>query len=288
MGDEERCRCGGRTLPNENCEFPAEDGLAAQCVGTWARLKHDRLRTYLNATREVRKHFIPPTGPGGAAFIDLFAGPGRVRFRDSLDTEPGSALIAQAHTEAPFTQLIYCELNPDNARALTERTRNDARVHIIEGDCNERIADIVAMVPPNGLNLAFFDPFGAKVFHWETIERLARVQRMDLMIHFPTGALKRNLLNPSNPEFGAVIDRMMGTTDWRDQVHAARDVTKLIDVLRTRLVALGYDNERVNTLPVTNNQGALLYHLVFASKDKRGTAIWKSISRHHGAQRGLF
>lgn len=288
MGDEERCRCGGRTLPNENCEVPAEDGLPAQCVGTWARLKHDRLRTYLAATRAVRRQFLRPVDPGGAAFIDLFAGPGRVRFRDSLETELGSALIAQAHAESPFTHLLYCELNPDNAGALRERTKGDARVHIIEGDCNERIDDIIALVPPNGLNLAFFDPFGAKVFHWETIERLARVLRMDLLFHFPTAAVKRNLLNPTNPEFGTVIDRMMGTRDWREQVHTAKDVTKLIDVLRARLVTLGYDAERVNTLPVTNNQGALLYHLVFAAKDKRGTAIWKSISKHHGAQRGLF
>lgn len=287
MGDEERCRCGGRTLPNENCEVPAEDGLPAQCVGTWARLKHDRLRTYLDATRAVRRRFLPPAGRGGAAFIDLFAGPGRVRFRDSLETELGSALIAQAHAESPFTHLLYCELNPDNAGALRERTKGDARVHIIEGDCNERIDDIIALVPPNGLNLAFFDPFGAKVFQWDTIERLARVKRMDLLIHFPTNTVKRNLSNPTNPEFDAVIDRMVGTSDWRSQVHAAKDVARLIDVLRGRLVSLGYDDERVNTLQVTNDQGGVLYHLVFASKDKRGTAIWKSISRHAGDQRGF-
>ncbi len=287
MSDEERCRYGGRKRSNENCENPAEDGLPAQSVGAWARLKHERLRAYLAATREVRAKFIEPSGRGGAAFIDLFAGPGRVRVRDCKDTEPGSALIAFERQEAPFSKLIFCDLEPDNVRALRARTASDSRVQVIEGDCNERIEEIVRQIPPEGLNLAFFDPFGAKVFHWETIARLGRVKRMDLLIHFPTNAIKRNFDNPSTPRFKEVIDRMFGNDQWRSRILGARDVVRLIDVLREQLAGLGYDGEKVNTLPVTNDQGGVLYHLLFASKAPRGTAIWKSISRHHGAQRGL-
>jgi three-Cys-motif partner protein len=142
-------------------------------------------------------------------------------------------------------------------------------------------------VPPEGLNLAFFDPFGAKVFHWDTIARLGRVKRMDLLIHFPTSAIKRNFENPKVPRFKETIDRMFGNANWRSQVQDARNVARLIHILREQLAELGYDGEMVNTLPVTNDQGGLLYHLLFASKAPRGTAIWKSISRHHGAQRGL-
>ena len=89
MSDEERCRYGGRKLSNENCENPADDGLPSQSVGAWTRLKHERFRAYLAATRAVRAKFITPKGTGGAAFIDLFAGPGLVRVRDCKETEPG-------------------------------------------------------------------------------------------------------------------------------------------------------------------------------------------------------
>lgn len=287
MVDEERCRYGGRTLSNGNCEHPGEDGLPVQSVGPWVRLKHERVRAYLNATRAVRAKFISPRGNGGAAFIDLFAGPGRVRVRDSANTEPGSALLARDCAEAPFTHLIYCDLDEDNVRALKARTKGDERVHVVEGDCNDRIDEIIRSVPPEGLNFAFFDPFGAKVFHWETIARLASIKRMDLLMHFPTSTIKRNLFNPSAPDFGLVIDRLVGTERWREVVHAPKDVTRLIDLLRERLAELGYDKEKVNTTPVTNEGGALLYHLVFASKSPRGTAIWKSISKHEGPQRGL-
>jgi three-Cys-motif partner protein len=288
MGREEACKYGGRKLSNENCENPDPvDGQANQSVGNWSRRKHARLTEYLEATREVRRAYIPPKGSGGAAFIDLFAGPGRVRVRDSRETEEGSALIALHHSAAPFTHVIMCDLEPSNIAALRARTAHDPRAHVIEGDCNERIDDIVALVPRNGLNLAFFDPFGATVFHWRTIQRLASVRRMDLLIHFPTGTIKRNIFNPTQPDFDAVITRMLGTDSWRERVRGADDAHLLIDVLREQLVTLGYAGDRVRTLSISTQDNLKLYHLVFASKSDAGTRIWESISRHDGAQRGF-
>jgi len=281
------CRYGGRKLPNENCEKPDEDGLPDQSVGAWSRRKHARLREYLAATRAVRARYLPPKGSGGACFVDLFAGPGRVRVRNCAQTEMGSSLIALEHDAAPFTRVIMCDLEPDNVRALQARTAGDTRAHVLEGDCNERIGDIVNLVPEFGLNLAFFDPFGAKVFHWETIARLASVKRMDLLIHFPTLTLKRNLFNETAPEFHRVVTAMLGTESWRTRVRKPSETAMLIDVLREQLTTLGYEAERVRTLQITNDSGGVLYHLLFASKDPRGTRIWESISRHDGAQRGL-
>lgn len=284
---DEVCRYGGKKLANGNCEHPGEDGLPVQSVGSWARKKHDRLRLYLDATREVRRRFVPE-GPkkAGAAFIDLFAGPGRVRVRDCATTDLGSCAIAMEHSRVPFSRLIFCDADADNARALSERTREDARVSVIHGDCNERIGDIMELVPMNGLNLAFFDPFGAKTFHWKTLEALAKARRMDLLMHFPTSTVKRNYGNKSNPRFEYVIDRMIGSADWRERVPGARDAAKLITELRERLSTLGYVRDEVRSVPV-HSKGKLLYHLVFAAKSTTGTDIWNSIVRHDGAQRGF-
>ena len=70
---------------------------------------------------------------------------------------------------------------------------------------------------------------------------------MDLLIHFPTNAIKRNFANPSNPHFKDVIDRMFGNDRWRESVRTAKDVVRLIDVLREQLAGLGYDGEMVNS-----------------------------------------
>jgi three-Cys-motif partner protein len=283
---DEVCKYGGKKLANGNCEFPADDGLPVQSVGAWARKKHERLRLYLEATWEVRARFVGP-GKGGAAFIDLFAGPGRVRVRDASLVEPGSAVIAMEHQAAPFSRLVFCDADADNAQALAERSRADPRVTVFHGDCNERIGEIMRLVPMNGLNLAFFDPFGAKTFHWKTLEALASARRMDLLMHFPTNTVKRNYGNKTNPQFEHVIDQMLGVADWRTRVPGASDAAELIDVLRERLVTLGYVGQEVRTMPVKNDQGGLLYHLVFASKSTTGTKIWNSISTHDGPQRGF-
>lgn len=287
MGDEV-CRYGGKKLKNENCEVPDPlDGLPDQSVGAWSRRKHARLSEYLQATWAARANYLEPKGRGGAAFVDLFAGPGRVRVWDSPTTEEGSSLIALGHRPAPFTRVIMCELNADNARALRARTAADRRAIVIEGDCNERVGDVVDLVPPHGLNLAFFDPFGAKTFHWQTLERLAAVRRMDLLIHFPTLTIKRNLFNDTAPEFHQTVTAMLGTDAWKQRVRKASEVHRLIDVLQERLSAVGYSERRVKTMQIVNDTNGVLYHLVFASKDPLGTKLWESISRHDGPQRGL-
>ena len=79
MGQDD-CKSGGPTKPNYNCTIPDSDGRALQCVGPWAKEKHDYLGRYVDATRGPRAKYLestPQRRAGGAAFIDLFAGPGQ-------------------------------------------------------------------------------------------------------------------------------------------------------------------------------------------------------------------
>ena len=117
----DRCRFGGQTKENGNCTIPApDDGLPVQCVGPWSKRKHDILRRYLSASGGPRRGYLPPA-PGGAAFVDLFAGPGRARVRTTGELDDGSPLIALKQPLG-FTRLVLCELDPENADALRRRT----------------------------------------------------------------------------------------------------------------------------------------------------------------------
>jgi three-Cys-motif partner protein len=66
------------------------DDLVADIVGPWAIEKHERLRKYIDAYRSARTMFLPPKGTGGAAYIDLFSGPGRSQIEDSGEFIDGS------------------------------------------------------------------------------------------------------------------------------------------------------------------------------------------------------
>ncbi len=258
------------------------DGLPIERIGEWAEeRKHHILRDYIDATRKVRKKYIAPLGIGGAAYIDLFAGPGRALVRSTGAIVDGSPLIA-LRPVALFTKLIFCDLNPDYVSALRTRTsRDSSRVAIVEGDCNKEIDRIVAEIPRYGLNLAFIDPYGLKSLSFATIEKLARSgDRMDLLIHYPTGAMKRNIAKAATGDLTkARMAKALGggvTAAW------PRDVVREIDKLRKNLAKLGYTGKKLRTVGVLNSKGVVMYHLVYASRDPLGDGIWQSITRPKG------
>jgi len=178
------CFCGQVCQKNGNCPRCREDGLPVQCVGPWAREKHDYLTRTIEATWAVRAKFVRaspryPT-PGGAAYIDLFAGPGRAKIDTSGEVIDGSPLIAAKHEKARFSKVILCELDPDNVAALRVRMAPfGGRVSIIEGDCTKTLDQAMSEVPPHGLNFALVDPFGPKGLRWDVFERLGAFKRMD-------------------------------------------------------------------------------------------------------------
>lgn len=277
-GCEETCQVT-KSRRDDNCyDRDPGDGLLAQCVGDWVdEKKHLILRNYIEATCEARAKYRPPHGQGGAAFIDLFAGPGRARIRTTGSVVDGSPLIAVRHTAAPFTKIILCDLNDANVDALRRRTSGDARVVTFLGDCNKEIDRIVAEVPPFGLNLALIDPYGLSALDFSTIKRLALAcKRMDLLIHFPTGDMKRNIANVKAST--ATKERMGRALGGGVRAVLPKDVAREIETLRTNLAALGYTGKQVRSVPVANNQGVVMYHLVYASRNPLGDAIWQSVT----------
>lgn len=77
--------------PNKLVKDPV-DGLVIDEVGAWASEKHERLRKYIDAYRSARAMFLPPKGTGGAAYIDLFSGPGRSQIEGTDRFIDGSPL----------------------------------------------------------------------------------------------------------------------------------------------------------------------------------------------------
>lgn len=277
MRDSDRCNGGGVTKPNGNCTNPDPvDGLPVQCVGPWADHKHDYLNRYIEATRQVRRRYLAPVGRGGAAFIDLFAGPGRARVNTNGTIIDGSPLIALKHAGAPFTRVIVCDKDAENAAALRQRTSSYGdQVVVIEGDCHKQIDRIIDHIPKLGLNLALVDPFSLEQLEFPTLAKLGAFERMDMLIHFPTGDAKRNHVQ------GAVkrLEKATGSARVHEIVRKASDTVKAINELRSNLERLDYTGFETRTALIKNTKNVPLYHLVYVSKDKKGDEIWNSIVR---------
>ena len=129
------------------------DGLRAMVVGPWAKDKHHYLRRYADIFSVGMKNLFPRR-----AYVDLFSGPGRTCDRMTGTFEDGSPLIGLG---LGFTDHVYVELDEASAVALDQRCdpwKRDRFVNVLPGDCNQRVGDVINLLPERGLTLAFIDP----------------------------------------------------------------------------------------------------------------------------------
>lgn len=285
------CAFGGVTKPNGNCAVPGGDGLAVQCVGPWSQDKHDYLDRYLEASGNPRRKYLSPVGDGGAAFVDLFAGPGRGRVRTTGEQVDGSPLVALKQA-SPFSTVVLCELDAENVEALERRVagyHESVIVKVIRGDSNETIIQAANAIPPLGLNVAWVDPNRLADLRFETIGHLATFRRMDLIVFFPVGEIRR-WLDAKPDVYGPLVSAAVGTDAWRQTVGSGSDAPQLIPVFRRQLAErFGYRLEQTYNTPIRGDGGTVLYHLVFASKHPKADEIWEGVTkRSPDGQRRLF
>jgi three-Cys-motif partner protein len=274
-----------------------EDGLIARDSGEWAEEKLDYLARYIWAFETSMR--AKPWRE--RHYIDVFAGPGKCRIERTGQILLGSPLIALT-TEYPFTDYFFVDIDPGNIEVLRKRCSYSAlaqTVNIIPGDCNAVVDDVIRHIQAvdnrfiegiwPSLNLAFLDPEGFEL-KWETVAKLASINRMDMIVNFPIGGLNRFMPIAVEQEH-CQIDDFFGGTEWRHvyREHTGRSgmARALLDLYKDKLVALGYQDvrggeETGDEVLIRNTQRqAPLYYLVFACKDPLGNEFWRSITRRN-------
>ena len=271
-----------RNAPHGICTVrEASDGYAIRCVGRWAKDKYFYVRRYLDifSTAMKRKWDL--------YYIDLFAGCGKCRVRDSGEEIDGSALMS-FDIKFPFKKYFWVDSNPEALDALKERTKGSDlfdRVSLVPGDCNEKIEEIMREIPQDCLCLAFVDPTGLQI-KFETIKKLTEGRRVDLIITFPEGmAIKRNLGEFLKQEH-SLLDDFMGDTTWRERykrelaaLNPLETKKRFVELYRENLKSLGYIQIKSadEVLIRSSARRVPLYYLLFASKHPRGHDFWSKI-----------
>lgn len=224
-------------------------------------------------------------------YVDLQAGPGKNRFSPSGYIMLGSPLLALT-TRFPFANLYLVEMGKPEYGALKTRvgaSDHAASVKLFNEDCNEAVERIVEQIDTIDknyiqgiwpcLNLAFLDPEGLEV-EWQTVEKLASLQRMDLIINFSTNGITRNAGQLVEREDNTVIDRFFGTREWRSIYEQARSGggpvvrRELIDFYLSRLHEMGYVKTKQEEKEFKNQKNVQVYTMIFASKHDLGIQFW--------------
>lgn len=264
---------------------PEDDGLVIPVVSEWSRDKHHFLRRYVDAftTSMKKKEWV------GLYYIDLFAGAGIERIKGSGELEWGSPLIA-AQARHPFTQLHFCELDPQKCEALNTRLgriQSAPPFQTVPGDANEKVHRIVNAIPDGSLSVAFLDPYGLHL-HFETLEKLSR-KRADLIVFFPDRLdILRNAVKYYFENRDSNLDKTLGISDWRDVWNDTPEYQRaeaMRELYCRRIAALGYVAFDYEAIP---SVGRRLYWLIFCSKHKKGADIWRRVSLRKRGGQGTF
>lgn len=268
----------------DNYLLPEDDGLPARVFGTWTTEKLDYLRRYIYMFETSMKD--KPWRQ--RSYIDLYAGTGKYREEENGKVQLGSTLLALT-TAYPFTDYYFVESDDRNMEILKKRCQSKAKnIRFYTGDANEKVNEVVNNIISidkqkmsdkwSSLNLAFLDPDGLEL-EWKTIETLAKIHKMDLIIYYSQLGLNLNLKNCYQVKSETTIDKFFGDGEWRkffEKWHLKDSMAgihrDLIDYYKSKLHSIGYaeviePETNVEPLMRTTKTKAPLYRLLFASKN---------------------
>lgn len=266
---------------------PEHDGLIAPEVGQWSKRKYHFLSRYLDLFSTGMKYKWPERH-----YIDLFAGAGMVTLRGTRELAFGSTMIA-ATVRDPFTHIHACELDGAKSAALDLRLRRLSLPnppHVLRGDANKRIRELLAPIPRRGaLCITFADPYGLHL-DFATVEQVAGLQSDLIVLLADNMDAVRNWAAYYFNNADSSLDRFMGEGGWREELtKLATD--RQAAAIRTRyeqkLGELGYqffEHQRV-----WNQRGRDIYTLLYASRSSVGLKFWREASKvDEGGQRSMF
>jgi three-Cys-motif partner protein len=257
-----------------------KDGLG---VGSWvASRKHPLLATYINAAwAAARRH-------SHWVLIDPFCGPGRMRQRDETFTRPGGAAIAWRQSQlsgTPFGRVLVGDLDEERVSACQERLRLlGAPVEQFAGPADKTVPLMVKAVPRGALCLVYIDPYNLALLSHSMIAALAKLPKVDFVVHFSTMDMLRNVdheLDPKRARFDTV------SPGWRERIGNTNKRSMpswFFNDWHQQVKALGF--EFSNARPLVHNDDAHeLYKLVFFARHPLPIKLWNAIADDR--QRGL-
>jgi three-Cys-motif partner protein len=203
--------------------------------GAWTETKLEIVSAYAKSFQTALKN-----KPFETWYIDPFAGSG-----ERVETRLGGGLLEGRMIEKeevafsgsarraldvtpPFHHYRFADTKPSNVEALRrllpEYPGRD--IQIWPGDGNESVRQILTAAPWTAhrdgwkqRGIVFLDPYGMDVA-WETLERIAGTERLDVWFLFAAKAVRQQLgpsLDRVDEGKAAALDRFFGEPGWRQE-----------------------------------------------------------------------
>jgi three-Cys-motif partner protein len=234
-------------------------------------------------------------------YIDLYAGSGCARIRESSVIVPASPLLALDIPDK-FDKYIFCEDDVNKIEALKQRVtakHSDVNSVYIQGDITKKIDKVISSIPKYSsshkvLSFCFIDPYKIDNYNFQIIQTLSDIY-VDFLILIPSYMdAHRNVLTYSEDAHVSIED-FTGTNNWKE----------LWDIERKRGMDFGIflpelfckSMEKIGYIPTSAGDTILirsdkknlpLYHIAFFSRHPLGMRFWREALKYSTDQIELF
>lgn len=271
-----------------------EDGLYIPEIGPWADEKYKLLGGYCEIFTTGMRNLWD-----NLIYIDLFAGAGYARIKNSNKIRMTSALIAMS-VNHKFNKYILCESDEKCMAALKFRVKKhfpDVDVIFIDGDSNKNIDEIIKVIPRHSefekvLRFCFVDPFSLNLC-FKTIQRLSTVGKIDFLILLALYMdANRNVVNYL-ADNSLKVDEFINDSSWRKPFLSGEipihDFIKYIaERYDSNMRKLGYIEPVKKHLVKIDDKNVPLYYLAFYSKHPRGNDFYQKVEKYLSPQQSMF
>ncbi|MHC4439589.1 MAG: three-Cys-motif partner protein TcmP [Planctomycetota bacterium] len=269
-------------------------------IGYWSEIKLDIIKKYAVAYSRIMNN---QSHINSYHYIDGFAGAGIHISKNTNEFIPGSPANA-LNVNPPFSKYHFIDLDGDKAELLRELGKENPKVNVYEGDCNQILLEkIFPLIRYENYDraLCLLDPYGLHL-NWEVMYTAGQSEVIEIFLNFSVMDMNMNVLlsNPDKVD-QKQIDRMnafWGDESWREAAYAKEqglfekidDKTSnkaMVEAFRDRLkkvAGFGYVPE---PLPMRNTIGTTIYYLFFASPKETGGKIVTDIFNTY-KHRGLI
>jgi three-Cys-motif partner protein len=272
-----------------------DDGLPTPEIGIWGEEKYRHVQLYASLFLKSMR-----TKWDALVYLDLFAGSGRSRIRETTRVVNASPLIVLGLADT-FDKYIFCEIKKENTDALEKRCQRDfpsRRVAVVTGDANQSADSIIAEMPPAGkrhkvLGFCFLDPFQMQNLYFSTIRTLSQ-RFMDFLVLIPSSMdahrNEQHYIRAGNK----TLTNFVGDPDWRIRWAKELSFGKLfenfvVEEFGRSMQALGYIDPGIQEAIMirSDDRNLRLYRLALYSKHRLGPKFWKEAKKYSDPQTGF-
>jgi three-Cys-motif partner protein len=248
-----------------------------------SRKKYTILKKYLGACERFSDKYQ------NFAYIDTHGGTGEVFDVSDGKARPGSVLTAAKIM--PSFPCYVVEIDMERYSLLKKYTEGYSHIHLFNGDCNEKIDEILSRISAGQkFVFCFVDPDGivyrrgnfvCSQLTWKTVDKIAKFPRTEILVNLSVEGIMReagcvcnNPDDPSSKKMEECLTRLFGSEKWK-QLNPG-DYKAFLRLYMKERLNPNYQYKGAILIRDSQTRGPL-YYLVYASKYPLGGKIMRDI-----------